>query len=353
MSTPSAWSRVNVCFPQPPDSDDSELDCVEEEDEDMPRPLGLWLLHARASELCIQIKIVVPRVDYIFQAIKHLGPHFAKTKELELIVEPPSVLTLNQLLEMLPPLRALEHLTLSANFWNHTIRMFGFNPEDFTSLTLTKCILGPMPTAKNSGTHPHLTIRELTLNNIQKFTLDQVLETIEPFLCLESLTFTICIAASLSKHSTRSITLPTLTTFTVGHNPNILANLTLPKLETLILDQELPVGDQTDAGNLLSDLFGRGRNLRHLTLSFTPTRQILQHLPGLIVLELVDCAVKMQRLIRGTTSPTPCVSPADPPTPILQLGRWRVAPECKTILARDIEEIRKAGGLALDIDVED
>jgi hypothetical protein len=91
LSTPEAWSQVDICFPverlkrrtgggtsessntgsdsdgnSDGDSDgDSDDDCT---DEQRPRPLALWLSRARHSELSIHMKLGDPRVDLLYTA---------------------------------------------------------------------------------------------------------------------------------------------------------------------------------------------------------------------------------------------------------------------------------------------
>ncbi|KAJ7492272.1 hypothetical protein FB451DRAFT_1165399 [Mycena latifolia] len=198
MSAPIAWSRVNICLPDGQTRKSRRrlgsrilnpayltLTTIVLK-KTMPEiSLDLWLFGFRVP--AIPSWSIVPRVDYIYQAIQHLSPHFPKIKELELNVET-SLFTLNSMIGMLlEPAPALEHLTLSTvyphlgtvedltlkHFWkflNKTSRL--------QSLTLSKALLGPMP--KATGRRPHLAIRELTLNDIHGFRLDEVLETIEP-----------------------------------------------------------------------------------------------------------------------------------------------------------------------------
>ncbi|KAJ7922778.1 hypothetical protein B0H13DRAFT_2267297 [Mycena leptocephala] len=411
LSTPSAWSRVSVCFPvekikkrrkknskKVPWEDDSEGDSEagdaesgDEEDADKPRPLAFWLSRARESKLFLYMKIGHPRVDFIYLAIQLLLPHFPKIKELELVVES-SLLPLSQVLDMLlDPTPALEHLTLSVTqrnsfevgiaddstivkgFWN-----FLKKSPRLRSLTLSKCLLGPMPTA-TGGRRSHLVLQTLTLHDTHLFTLGAVLQTIEPFLCLETLIFTSSLGC-LTKMSTsrvHPIILPRLTSLTVGDDINILASLTLPKLQTLILDKELSKDGRKSLVGLLSNLFERGTNLQCLTISFAaiPNQkfsQILQHIPALVALELRHCSVEIQSLIQTTTGTSPlcpqlqtlrlCSSDLANGVALLELtvarkqsGHCRAISalgiaNCKYIDDRDVEKLRKAGGPALRID---
>ncbi|KAJ7109849.1 hypothetical protein C8R44DRAFT_264913 [Mycena epipterygia] len=270
MSTPIAWSRVNVYLPDkhkkkksprrkfPSESSDddcaeeefgmqlkktkdrrrklpweaasesSDDDCAEEEFGDMmPRPLALWLSRARDSELylCMGIGRIAPRVDYLCQAIQHLNLHFHKMKELDLVVESESTgLPLNSVVGMLrQPIPALKHLTLSTGaprrgpdvmgdskeyiegFW----KFLNDSESRLHSLTLSRCLLGPMPAA-TGGRCPHLALHTLTLEDTRLFGLNKILETIQPFLCLETLNITSSNPASFNEIavSPRSIILP-------------------------------------------------------------------------------------------------------------------------------------------------
>ncbi|KAJ6575480.1 hypothetical protein B0H19DRAFT_645339 [Mycena capillaripes] len=426
MSTPKAWSRVFICFPlekikkkkrkKSPspkvpwekdlesESEDLESDSgdIESDDEDndgndieespdKPRPLALWLSRAGKSELSVSIKIpLAPRVDLIYQTIQLLLPYFPQMKALELVVES-SIFSLSQMLDMfVEPTPALVHLTLSDAV---THRQPDVIAEDFTvvksfwnflkkssrlrSLTLSKCLLGPMPTTKQ-GRHTHSALRTLTLDDAHMFLLDGVLKMIEPFLCLETLAFTSSIGC-LTKTSAKihPIILPRLTSLTVGDEIHMLASLTLPKLQTLVLDKELSKDGRKTLDSLLSNLFERGTDLQKLTISFAPIPkqllfQVLRHIPTLIALELRHCSVEMQSLIQTTTKTHPLCpqlqslglysSNLADGAALLELviarkkdGRCRTIEtlgiaSCKYIDDRDVEKIRKAGGSSLKVD---
>jgi hypothetical protein len=181
----------------------------------------------------------------------------------------------------------------------------------------------------------------------------------------------------MSTSRVHPIILPRLTSLTVGDDINILASLTLPKLQALILDKELSKDGRKSLVGLLSDIFERGTNLQCLTISFAPIpnqkfSQILQHIPALVALELRHCSVEIQSLIQTTTGTSPlcpqlqtlrlCSSDLANGVALLELtvarkqsGHCRAISalgiaNCKYIDDRDVEKLRKAGGPALRID---
>jgi hypothetical protein len=320
--------------------------------------------------------------------------HFSKIKELKLVNES-FLLHLDEVLDTLRrPAPALQHLSLSTNI-NKTLHFrMGFIEKDVTivngfweflkkaprlrSLTLSGCLLGPR-LVSFLGPQNHLALQTLTLNDTHVFELGPVLETIRSFMCLETLTFTStvgCITAiSTAVHP---LILPTLTTLTVGDDIHILASLTLPKLQTLILDKELPKDGRKNLVILLSNLLERGTNLRSLTMSYAlilhpKFRQILLHIPALVTLELRYCSVELKPLIESTAGTNPLCPNLDTLRlfssnladgaallelitarkqqpgrchPITTLG----IENCKYIDGRDVRKIQKAGGPALTID---
>ncbi|KAJ7459053.1 hypothetical protein B0H11DRAFT_177360 [Mycena galericulata] len=250
-----------------------------------------------------------------------------------------------------------------------------------TSLTLNKCLLGRMPKV-TGGRRPHLALHALTLDDLPIFTVGALLDTTEPFLCLETLVITSSswlASQNASDHSgtctvhphPRMIILPALTRFTVGRDPDILANLTLPNLQTLILDKQLH--NDKKVVKLLSDLFERGTNLRSLTLSFIALsprefRQLFQHLPDLVVLELRNCSVELpplttanpwcphlQTLLFDSSKLVDGRSLLDFVTTRKQSGQCRNITtlrisQCRSIGERDIAKIQTSGGRALRIE---
>ncbi|KAJ7724243.1 hypothetical protein B0H16DRAFT_1596854 [Mycena metata] len=429
LSTPNAWSRVNICFPmlkktrrrkigtknhnKEKDSEfesqsnaanadlesaaesESESSAELEDDDDdedpsqeKPRPLGLWLSRARQSDLFIRMKLgFSPRIDFVYPAIQDLVEHFPKIKEL-VLDDDSYLLSLNQLLDMFGPAPALEHLTLSIikhreelgpteeltivkGFWN-----FLKQTPRLRSLKLSKCLLGPMPPA--TGPQLHLKLRSLSLDGAHLFGLHTVLKTIQPFLCLEELAFTSSVPCLIrSNAGVHPITLPTLVTLAIDDDINILANFTVPKLRSLILDKYLSKDDKRSLPGLLSNLFERGTDLRSLTISFAPITkdkfvQIFQHIPLLEILEFRDCSVDMQSLIHSTTSHHPLC----PQLHTLRLYSSHLADgasllelvvvrkqsthcrtittlrigDCKYIDLWDVQRIRTAGGPYLDVE---
>ncbi|KAJ6463741.1 hypothetical protein DFH09DRAFT_1489632 [Mycena vulgaris] len=239
--TPIAWSRVNACLPDGQTTrrksrrrmalpwenseihSDDGMDCSDDDDD---RIKGM------------KMGRVAPRIDYIYEAIQ-------KLRQMMLI-----------------PMPALEHLTLNTTF-------------------PTWVVSTPMHKAKG-GRHRHLAIHTLSMHGMRDFQLGGILETIHPFLCLEILHFSsISTRAIKPSPSFQPITLPNVTTFTMGNNATIFASLTLPNLQ-MVFDGELSKDGQEIAVNLLSDLFERGTNLRSLTLSFAPNLQMLQHILRLL-----------------------------------------------------------------------
>ncbi|KAJ6469597.1 hypothetical protein C8R47DRAFT_1325511 [Mycena vitilis] len=334
---------------------------------------------------------IAPRTDLIYEAIHLLFPHCPKLREFNLVVES-SILSLDQVLNMFTkPLPVLEHLSLSTvvpridldgrnserltimEFWN-----FLRQTSCLRSLTLSKCLrLAPMPTPL-VGRHRHLAIQTLTLDDAHTLALNSLLRMVEPFLGLETLIFTSNIdCLTRIPTSVHPITLPALTSLTVGDEIHMLASLTLPKLRILILDKKLPKDGRQNLFGLLSDLFERGTDLGSLTISFAPIAddkfsQILQHIPTLVALELSHCSVQLQSLIQTTTSADPLcprlqtlrlissvVSEAaalqNLITARVQLGLCRAITtlgivKCKYIDNRDIGKLQKAGGATLKIE---
>ncbi|KAJ7651576.1 hypothetical protein DFH06DRAFT_1331528 [Mycena polygramma] len=415
LSTPEAWSRVTVLFPvaqmkqrkkaprkgpnvkkapweEESDSQSSTSDAEsekahsdEEDDEEDSdehnyplRPLTLWLSRAGKFELFVHMNIgIAPRTDLIYEAFHLLSPHFQKLKEFYLVVES-SILSLDQVLNMFTkPMPVLEHLSLSTvvpridldgrnserltvmEFWN-----FLRQTSRLRSLTLSKCLrLGPMPTPL-VGRHRHLAIQTLTLDDAHTLALNTLLKMIEPFLGLETLIFTSNIdCLTTLTTSDYPITLPALTSLTVGDEIYMLASLTLPKLQTLILDKKMPKDGRQGLLGLLSDLFERGTDLRSLTISFAPLpdhkfSQILRHIPTLVALELRHCSVQMQSLIQTTSGINPLcprlqdlrLSAARPVSRHYDSGHCQLQLHPNYIDNRDIEKLRKAGGATLQIE---
>ncbi|KAJ6520181.1 hypothetical protein C8R45DRAFT_1086069 [Mycena sanguinolenta] len=247
--------------------------------------------------------------------------HYSKIKELEVVVDSP-IFALDQVLNMLlKPAPALEHLTLSLNikhivqpigsmddgivtsfweFWKGTLRL--------RSLTLSKCLLGPMPVVPMAGRQNHLALRTLTLDDTNNFSLCSALRMLQPFVYLDFDEHHRACRNQRRRHGTLDISY--VATFTVGTELQILASLTVPNLRTLIFDKTLSKAGQENFVPLLSNLLERGTSLQSLTLSDAlildkEFSQILEYIPGLVTVELSRCSGQIQSLVRTTKGTTP------------------------------------------------
>ncbi|KAK7063919.1 hypothetical protein R3P38DRAFT_3249499 [Favolaschia claudopus] len=397
LSSPKAWSIVNVCFPpayekKPPKQKNlpwgtdsgSEDDCIEEDSDapPKPRPWALWLARARGSDLVVRIFCgICPRVDLIYSAIRLLSSHAGKIKVLE-VDSNSVVMTMAQVFSMFDcATLALKSLSLSINlrpfqrllkmredsgvvdgFWN-----FLTKSPHLRSLTLSGCVLGSEG-ASFRGRQNQLGLKTLIMENPHRFRLHPVLETIRPFICLEILILDISVVDRDTNSPT--LILPTLKTF-VGHDEHILGSLTLPKLENLTFHTESSTDDLV---TVLAELFERGTNLQNLTLahallSNSSSRRIFQHIPSLTALELQYSAIALQSLV--ATAPSDRLlcprlqtlrlisSLSSDGANLLDIIKARrksasarpittlVLSECKLLSSHEVDKMRNAGGSGL------